>query len=248
MTKFEHVYRILRYFEHPLYQRAYNLLNKCSRKSGTNPLILDVGGRRSNYTIGLKGRVIITDIPRETEVQNTLDLGANDSIVRTVLSRRSNIEQYIIDDMTKTSIDPRSVDIVVAIEVLEHVSEDELFVCNVRRILKDTGHFIMTTPNGDEIPEPYPDHKRHYRRDDLRKLLIKYFKHVDVGYCVENNWLFRMGLFRWSMRSPVRTFGSMLANYTNYRWERLRGHEDSSTRRQQHLFAVCSGLIENSSA
>ncbi|WP_018952667.1 methyltransferase domain-containing protein [Thioalkalivibrio sulfidiphilus] len=243
MTKFEYAYRILRYFEHPLYQRVYRLLRKYSQKSGPTPLILDVGGRRSNYTIGVKGRILITDIPRETETQNTLDLGATDSIIKTVLSRRSNIEKYVIDDMTKTIIEPGSIDIVVAIEVLEHVSEDDLFVKNVRKILKDKGSFIMTTPNGDEIPDPYPDHKRHYRRNELKELLEKYFHNVEVGYCVEDNLLFKIGLFRWSIRSPVRTVGSMLANFLNYRWERIRGNEDSSTRRQQHLFAVCSGVI-----
>ena len=89
MRRFEILYMFLKYFEHPLYQRVHHVLRKLIRKGKGSCMILDVGGRRSNYTVGLPAKVWITDIPRETELQNKLDLGANESIIKTTIARRS---------------------------------------------------------------------------------------------------------------------------------------------------------------
>lgn len=238
MRRFEYLYTLLRYFEHPLYQRVHHELRKLTKHTRGGCMILDVGGRKSNYTIGLPAKVWITDIPRETELQNKLDLGANETMINTIMERRSNIEKYVIDDMTSTKLSADLANIVVAVEVLEHVAEDDSFVANVKQVLKADGWFVMTTPNGDEIPVPYPDHKRHYKRDELKNLLNRHFQHVEVHYCVIGNVLFKLGLFRWSARNPFRTLLSMSANFLNYWIERVSSNGLTSDHRQ-HLFAIC---------
>ena len=227
MTSFEYLYRAMLLFEHPLYQRVNGTLRRLARPLGPDALILDVGGRRSNYTIGLPGRVWVSDIPRATALQSKLDLGATDGIVETVTSRRSNVEKYLIDDMTKSSFPDASFDLVVAIEVLEHVEQDRLFVENVRRVLRAGGWFVMTTPNGDDTPEPYPDHKRHYRREQLRELLASFLSDVEVRYCVRDDWFFKKGARKgWNPRRPLRTLTGMAAFFTAYRLEWIRSVED----------------------
>ena len=72
----------------------------------------------------------------------------------------------------------------VSVEVLEHVEEDDLFVKEVSRVLKPGGVFIMTTPNGDWVENKNPDHKRHYKRNQLDTLLNKYFEDVSVEYAI----------------------------------------------------------------
>jgi SAM-dependent methyltransferase len=97
------------------------------------------------------------NIPREREIQEQLDLGATDEIRSAVLARRSNVKEYRYDDMSRTSLPESHFDVVNAVEVLEHVEDDEAFVANVARVLRSGGHFVMTTPNGDFKPVPYPD-------------------------------------------------------------------------------------------
>jgi ubiquinone/menaquinone biosynthesis C-methylase UbiE len=54
---------------------------------------------------------------------------------------------------TNLPFDDRSVDAVVCLEVIEHLTEEdgEKFIQEVRRVLKPSGRFILTTPNSQYI-------------------------------------------------------------------------------------------------
>jgi 2-polyprenyl-3-methyl-5-hydroxy-6-metoxy-1,4-benzoquinol methylase len=238
MTNFEVAYTLLRSFEHPLYHRLWKTIRRETRARGPGGRVLDVGGRRSNYTIGLPADITITDLPRETALQSRLDLGATDTMRESVLARRSNVRAYVYDDMTTTSLPPGRFDVVVAVEVLEHVQEHVAFVRNVARVIRPPGLFLMTTPNGDYRRTPRGDHKRHYTRRQLRHLLSRYFAHVEVDYAVNTGRLFRWGNHRWSVRTPARTLASMIC-YTAARWAESLGAGGQGPLRKHHLIAAC---------
>lgn len=237
MTKFEFIYRVARPFDHPLYQRVFGILSSLQRDAQGPLNVLDVGGRRSNYTIGLLSRVSVTDIPRETQLQHALDLGATEEIRRKVIARRSNVIDYIIDDMTCTKLPENTFDVVVAVEVLEHVKEDEAFVRNVARVLKPGGALVMTTPNGDFIPTPYPDHQRHYKRIQLVQLLSRYFSNVDVRYSINEGRLIHWGVHEPSFRKPLRSVAALTSLFLCNLGEVL-GLGGMGPDRKRHLIAV----------
>ena len=217
MTGFELAYRCAMPFASPLYLDVRRRLRAVAATRPGRPLeILDVGGRKSHYTIGLPGIVTITELPRESPTQVTLNLGLTGELADRTRTRRSNVRAILFDDMTTTRLPERAFDCVVAVEVLEHVEEDEQFVHNVARVLRPGGTFVMTTPNGDASPVPHnADHKRHYPRAALEALLRRSFADVDVRYAVASGRARALGLRPWSARHPLRTLVTMGANVVN---------------------------------
>lgn len=215
MKPFELTYLGAQPFYSSLHRQVRKRLRRICRSHPNQAEILDVGGRKSHYTIGLPARITITELPRETELQETLHLGINDEIIAQIKRRRSNVQQVIFDDMTSSALPDDSFDVIVAIEVLEHVEEDALFIEQVHRVLKPGGVFLMTTPNGDFVRNTNPDHKRHYRRQQLLALLTATFAKADVQYAVAGGAWYQHGLKSWSPRRPARTLLSMTGNFIN---------------------------------
>jgi SAM-dependent methyltransferase len=217
MTGFEIAYRCAEPFLPPLYGIVRRRLISFARESAPRvPEILDVGGRKSHYTIGVPARITVTDVPRESSTQTKLNLGLTDSMIAVTKNRRTNLGAIIFDDMTASKLQDDSFDCVVAVEVLEHVEQDRAFLCHVRRVLRSGGMFLMTTPNGDNNPVPYnPDHKRHYTRASLQGLLEEFFADVSVKYAVVGGRARSLGLRPWSVKRPIQTLASMGGNLVN---------------------------------
>jgi len=240
MKGFERAYLVLEPFLPALYRHVRRELLAAARRSPTQVLdLLDVGGRKSHYTVGVPASVTISDLPRESAVQRELNLGLTDSMIAQLQMRRSNVRHVVLDDMTRSTLPTSSFDIVVAVEVLEHVEQDETFVREVARVLKPHGAFIMTTPNGDAVPVPgNSDHKRHYHAAALRALLASHFQVVDVRYAIVNSVFRTAGLEPWSVRKPVRTAFSMLGNLVSG-FESSRRLERARPLATRHLIACC---------
>ncbi len=216
MTAFELGYLLSEPVWIPLWQEVRRRIRLEVRRSPHPPLLLDVGGRKSYYTIGVPASIFLSDLPRVSTVQQELHLGLDDKGALRLQRRRSNIAGYVFNDMTRSCFADHSLDIVVAVEVLEHVEEDDMFVREVARVLRPGGVFLMTTPNGDYLTKvANPDHKRHYRLEQLRSLLSRHFSGVEIQYSMLGGTTRRLGLQSWSLRKPVQTMASMGANFLN---------------------------------
>ena len=194
------------------------LLNK-HRSSTEKFKLLDVGGRKSPYTIGLNADITLLDVPQENQTQEQLNLGFTNNILETVKKNRSNISDIVIQDMTKSTLTDASFDGVVSVEVIEHVEEDTLFVENIAKVVRKGGWVYFTTPNGDYIknegPDKNPDHKRHYTRKQLQQLLENYFSEVDVHYAVHTGKYRVWGLKSFNIKRPLLIVRSIFGNFIN---------------------------------
>lgn len=236
MTTFEIGYLVAEPFLLPLHRTVRRRLRGIAHDH-PRPEILDVGGRKSHYTIGLRASVTITDLPRESAVQHQLHLGVTSDMAALTRVRRSNVREIRFDDMTRSLLPDQAFDYALAVEVLEHVDEDGRFVDEVHRVLKPGGAFLMTTPNGDAVANTNPDHRRHYTREQLARLLGGHFDRVEVEYAIRGGTFRTLGLRSWSVRRPWITALSMAGNVVNgLQSARERVKDDAS--RTRHLMAV----------
>lgn len=223
----------------PFAARVRRDVARLVRESGAGCRVLDVGGRRSPYTVGVPARVTVLDMPREGEVRETLRLGMTDAIEERLARTRSNIERVVLQDMIHCDLPDGSFDGVVCVEVVEHVVEIEPFLDQVARVIAPGGWAYFTTPNGDylrgDAARWNPDHVRHFRRAELAALLADRFDRVDVGYAVRTGALRVRGQAPYSLRRPFRTGVAIVANLLNR--VRSRG-VDERAEGTAHLIAI----------
>ena len=90
------------------------------------------------------------------------------------------------EDGANLSFADRDFDAVVSFETIEHLPDQEAFLKGIRRVLKAGGFLIASTPDREVIPKFFfdpakyrnPFHLRELSRNELAKLLSKYFSIV----------------------------------------------------------------------
>ncbi|MBX3242519.1 MAG: class I SAM-dependent methyltransferase [Chitinophagaceae bacterium] len=77
-------------------------------------------------------------------------------------------------------IPSNSFDYVITFQVIEHIQKDDVFLQEIHRVLKDGGKLIVTTPNKKMSITRNPWHVREYTVDELKQLMLRYFKNVEA--------------------------------------------------------------------
>lgn len=85
-------------------------------------------------------------------------------------------------DGARPGICDRSVDLVCAFQVIEHVRDHEEFVRNLAALLRPAGVALLSTPNALVHRGPRnPFHTHEFTPDEFRSLLAKHFAHVRLA-------------------------------------------------------------------
>jgi len=89
---------------------------------------------------------------------------------------------FEVMDVSSLRLGDMSVDVVVSFETIEHLDDREAFLCEVTRVLRPSGTFIVSTPAArctTERPDN-PFHRVEYSREDFIRLLRGHFAAVDL--------------------------------------------------------------------
>ncbi|MDD5040091.1 MAG: class I SAM-dependent methyltransferase [Patescibacteria group bacterium] len=93
--------------------------------------------------------------------------------------------RYLVGDAHAIPLDDHSVDIVVSFETIEHFGGQDVFLKEVRRVLKDAGMLIISTPNVPVYPSGNQFHKKEFTLQGFKAFLAQYFPHLCFFY--QNN-------------------------------------------------------------
>ncbi len=88
---------------------------------------------------------------------------------------------FLSCDAQQMQFADNSFDVVVSMETIEHLERYEDFLKECRRVLKDDGLFICSTPNRKAlfgIKNPW--HFREFSLDEFYELIGRYFAHVEL--------------------------------------------------------------------
>jgi len=98
----------------------------------------------------------------------------------------------IVQDLTQTTLKSRSYELAIAWHVLEHIPQDTDAIAEVFRLLKPSGHFLVSVPiypirNTNTIEDVTLDHKDfervHGHYDHCRSCGLDYYKRFEaVGF------------------------------------------------------------------
>lgn len=160
--------------------------------SGRGKTLLDVGcgAGRTALAAGGKGyRVLGIDAePKVIEIANQL---------------ATDLVEFKVADITKIKLaNNNKFDVVVCCEVIEHVSNPQRLLKAASDALKETGLFVLTTPNDMgqwSILDDYGEHLTRFNKADLEKLFSSVGLEIKKMYTI--GWPF--------MRFVVWTYDKM---------------------------------------
>ncbi|MFA6551250.1 MAG: class I SAM-dependent methyltransferase, partial [Patescibacteria group bacterium] len=109
--------------------------------------------------------VIAADIDKET-----LSQAAKNYFHQNVKYLNCGAEEIILEDKT--------IDLAVSLETIEHLPNQDLFLTELRRVLKDDGLAIISTPNKEVSKNKNPFHIKELNREEFLEILSKYFDKV----------------------------------------------------------------------
>lgn len=131
--------------------------------------VLDLGARRSPYTQSLQGLVVGADLPAESQAT----LGFSSTSLNKFASER-HVPIFARGENLPFKRD--SFDVILMIEVIEHIEEDQRAILEVLAALKPNGILVITTPNGATLPIPTKYHVRHYIPGVLQAQIETHFE------------------------------------------------------------------------
>tara|TARA_Y100001970_G_scaffold292598_1_gene434594 strand:+ start:1780 stop:2517 length:738 start_codon:yes stop_codon:yes gene_type:complete len=90
--------------------------------------------------------------------------------------------KFVVADAIAMGFGCKTFDVICSFETIEHIKDPNLFLQEIKRLLKDDGIFVVSTPiASDTTNNPAnPFHFQEWSPNDFRNLLSKYFDHVEL--------------------------------------------------------------------
>jgi 2-polyprenyl-3-methyl-5-hydroxy-6-metoxy-1,4-benzoquinol methylase len=87
--------------------------------------------------------------------------------------KKANCEKITLDT---------TFDVAISFETIEHLKNQDNFLAEIKRVLKDDGIFIVSTPNADTYPSDNPFHYKEFTESEFKLFLGKYFSNITIFY------------------------------------------------------------------
>jgi len=131
------------------------------------------------------------------------------------------------------NIPDKSIDIAISFEVLEHTDKQDQMLSEIKRVLKNGGTAIISTPNILTYPPGNEYHLKELSPKDFNLLLKKYFKNFKIYF---QNFFFSEEIVNPSFNKPV----DVLTSEGLFREDSKHLVVKKDIKDSEYLLAVCS--------
>ncbi len=194
-----------------------------------------------NAFVMARYKQVIKLIPNKPH-QQILDIGCGDGVLLSLISNGSlygvDLDQTSLD-FAATKVKAKLIqapattlpfkdnffDIVLATEIIEHVTRPEKLIQEAKRILKPDGYLILSTPV--QQPGKLTDqlHVREFSSVELKELLQPYFRQITISQS-HPLWLkklytltfFKLGRFHFDLFRWLINALTLISGYNPFNW------------------------------
>jgi len=153
------------------YEHIIRYLLACQYTKGKTILDAGCGTGYGSYLIskhGLGKQIQAVDISPQTIIYAKENYG------------KSNIDFHVDDILNLKTIKDKTIDLAISFEVIEHISKQNKFLLQIKRVLKNKGLFIVSTPNVLTYPKGNKYHLKELGPNEFKQLLNKHFKNITI--------------------------------------------------------------------
>ncbi|MCM8795546.1 MAG: class I SAM-dependent methyltransferase [Candidatus Omnitrophica bacterium] len=115
-------------------------------------------------------------------------VGVDKSYYSIQLCHKKGFNSVYQEDISNMHFPSETFDLVTALDVLEHIEDDERAISEIFRVLKNNGIFLLTVPANNSLWSYHDialNHKRRYTFSELKDKLISIgFEVKRISYCI----------------------------------------------------------------
>ncbi len=155
------------------YEHLARYLFSCQLTKQKTVLDIGCGSGYGSYILSTLG---------EAKKVYALDISESSILYAKNKYAQKKIDFQIDNAETLLTIHNKKIDIAISFELIEHLYNQEKFLSQVRRVLKEGGIFFVSTPNKFTYEKDNPFHVKEFYPIEFSRLLKKFFKNINLYY------------------------------------------------------------------
>jgi SAM-dependent methyltransferase len=108
----------------------------------------------------------------------TVGVDVAQEAIADAVARAGEVAEFVVGDLHELPFDDGSFDLVVCFEAIEHVSDRDRALDELRRLLRGGGLLMISSPNRRAFPSGNPHHVHEYEPEELEEALRARFEQV----------------------------------------------------------------------
>ncbi len=150
--------------------------------------LLDTDGMQRIVDLGCGTGLILEELSN-----HIVPIGVDFSQKALTYSQRRGLEKLVCADVNELPFEDESFNLVFALDLLEHISDDNHLLLEMYRICEPGGHVLLTVPAHESLWSEHDEALHHYRRYSgegfKKRILAAGFQPVKFSYCISFTYL-----------------------------------------------------------